>query len=359
MLAGEGMGPFLMRVVAPPRHALPADDTLGGGDVGRRGLADTDEAVLVEVLGGRTGRDDLAVEAHLAHLVGAHAGEQVVHRGEQIGDPCTAGLGEGELELREPLEDAAEDEVHQRTLRVERDLEEVHERHGRCGLVGRRAGAAVGVDGDVHLLAHLPQTVVVRVVERLDPVGGRGHGADEDATAQTVLLAPDGIGDRIVDVVDEDLTDTGATLGRLVHVVDHPAVVGAHTGETMLVLIGLGRLGEQHEAREEGRNRVRVDDLGHHAIGELIGVATIAVPVADAQIGVLQILEGVLVLLAPGIEVGDVLLLEVLAVLSVTSTGMCVCRDDDVVIIGSEHGESPWVPRRACADWIPDGSSET
>ena len=134
---------------------------------------------------------------------------------EELGDPGAAGLGDRELEVREALEHAAEDHVGQRALRVERDLQEVHQRHGRGLLVDGPAGAAVGVDDDLVLLAERPQRVVDGVVERLDPVAGGGHRADEDAAAQAVVVDPLGVGDGVVDVVEEDLADAGAGLGLL------------------------------------------------------------------------------------------------------------------------------------------------
>ena len=57
------------------------------------------------------------------------------------------------------------------------------------------------------------------------------------------------------------------------------------------------------------------------------------VPVPDAQVGVLQVLERVLVLPPPGVELVAVLRVEVLAVLRVASTGVAVGGDDDVPII--------------------------
>ena len=83
-----------------------------------------------------------------------------------------------------------------------------------------------------------------------------------------------------------------------------------------------------------------VDNFSNNAIGEHVAITTIVVPVADAQVSVLQILEGVLVLLAPCIKVIAVLGIEKLSILNVAATRVGVGRNDDVVIIRSEHDVS-------------------
>ena len=84
----------------------------------------------------------------------------------------------------------------------------------------------------------------------------------QHAAAQAVLLAPLDVVDRVVDVVQEDLADAGATLGEPAAPVGQPAVVGADAGEAVLVLVGGRRPGEQDEAREERRDGVGEHDLG-------------------------------------------------------------------------------------------------
>ena len=73
------------------------------------------------------------------------------------------------------------------------------------------------------------------------------------------------------------------------------------------------------------------------AVGELVGVAPVVVPVADAQVGVAQVLPRVLVLAAPGIEVVVELRVEVLAVGLVVRAGVAVGRDERVA-----EGIVPW-----------------
>src|SRR5262249_43951429 len=104
------------------------------------------------------------------------------------------------------------------------------------------------------------------------------------------------------------------------------------------------RLGEEHEAREERRHGVGEDDLADDAVVVLLLVAQLGGPVAGAELGVLQVLVRVLVLLPPGVEVVAVLLVEVLPGLGVAGTGVAVGGDDDVVIVGL-HGHlsiRPW-----------------
>ncbi|CAB4929812.1 unannotated protein [freshwater metagenome] len=206
----------------------------------------------------------------------------------------------------------------------------------------------MSVHRDVVLGTGCPEFVVVRVIERLDPVGCRRNCTNKHATAKTVFLAPDGVGDRVVDIVQEDLADAGATLRSAADVVSEPTIVGLHTGVTVFVLVRSWRLSKEHEVREERRNRVGVDDLGDDAVGKHVAITTIVIPVADTKIGVLQVLEGVLVLLAPCVEVIAVLGVKELAVLNVAATRVGVGRNDDVVIVRSEHGVS-------CGELAPEG----
>ena len=77
---GEGAGAFLVRVVAAPHDAVDADRAERGPDVGRGRLAHAHVAALLEVLGGRARRHQLAVEAHLADRVAA----DVVHEAVEV-----------------------------------------------------------------------------------------------------------------------------------------------------------------------------------------------------------------------------------------------------------------------------------
>ena len=105
-----------------------------------------------------------------------------------------------------------EQHVHERALRVEAHLGDHDHRDRRVPAVVGRAGAAVQVDRDVEVLEHRPQRVVVRVVERLHPLHVGRDVRQQHAAAQAVLLDPLRVLDRVVDVVEEDLTDAGTSL---------------------------------------------------------------------------------------------------------------------------------------------------
>jgi hypothetical protein len=107
--------------------------------------------------------------------------------------------------------------------------------------------------------------------------------------------------------------------------------MGADAGQPMAILVRLGRLGEQNEAREERRDRIGKVDLGDDAVGLLLLPALFAVPVPRPAV-VLQILEGVLVLAPPGVEILKEFGVKVLAILGVAAAGVRVCRDDRVVV---------------------------
>ena len=118
---------------------------------------------------------------------------------------------------------------------------------------------------------------------------------------QPVLLGPVDVGDRVVDVVQEDLRETGAASGPLVAEVDEPAVVRADADESALVVVGRRRGGDHRAGGEERRHRVRERDLGDDAVGVQVGDAALVVPVAGAAV-VLEVAERVGVLAAPGVE---------------------------------------------------------
>jgi hypothetical protein len=144
-----------------------------------------------------------------------------------------------------------------------------------------------------------------------------------------VVLAPADVLHRFVDVVEEDLRLTAATRRIGGHEVGEPAVVRADAGQAELEVLGAGCRCDDHARGEERRHGVREHDLGRHALGVEIGVATVVVPVAAATV-VLQVAEGVLVLAPPRVEGGLVLGGEVLAVLGVVATCVAVGRDDRV-----------------------------
>ena len=82
-----------------------------------------------------------------------------------------------EAQCREPFEHAAQNELHQRPLRIERRLVDVQQHRHRIVAVVRHAGAAMDVDGNLELLENRPESVVLGVVERLQPLDvGRDVG---------------------------------------------------------------------------------------------------------------------------------------------------------------------------------------
>ena len=92
------------------------------------------------------------------------------------------------------------------------------------------------------------------------------------------------------------------------------------------------RLGEEHEAREERRHGVGEDDLADDAVLLLLAVAHLVVPVAQRGGCRRRSLYGFLYLLAPRVEVVDVLGVEVLPVGRVAAAGVAVGRDDRVAV---------------------------
>jgi hypothetical protein len=145
-----------------------------------------------------------------------------------------------------------------------------------------------------------------------------------------VFLDPRRVLDRVVDVVEEDLPDAGARARPARAEVDEPAIVRLQTGAAVLVVLGLGRPREQHEARVERRHGIGEHDFTDDTVGVLVGVAPLVVPVADAEVGVAQVLPRVLVLLAPGVEIFVEPRVEVLAVRLVVRAGVRVRRDEGV-----------------------------
>jgi hypothetical protein len=316
-------------IVAAPHELVQADDVAGVG-VGLSGLADPHPHVLVEVLGGVLGQDVVGPVTDLAGGPGVtDAADVRVEAFEQRRHPGTPGLGEHHLEAGEPLEDAREDQLHQGAFGVERHLVDVEQHRHRVGAVVRVARAAVDVDRHLEVLQHLPQGVVAAVVQRLHPLDVRGDVGQQDAAAQAVLLDPAHVGDRIVDIVEEDLADAGTALGKLVAPIDQPAVVGRHPGMAVAVLLVGRRLGEQHEAGEERRDGVGEHHLGGDAVCLLLGVAHLVVPVAQLPL-VAQVLVRVLVLAAPGVKVRNELGVEVLPIGLVAAAGVTVGRNDRV-----------------------------
>ena len=139
-LAAVGIRAFGVRVVAAPHDAVDADV------VTQRGLDGTDEAradpaVPPEVLGRRERQllDRRAAEVVLRRRRYAHALGEPVEVGQRAGNPTRPLLGQHELESRMALEHAREDQVPERAVRVDRDLDEHHRARPRSATskVGR------------------------------------------------------------------------------------------------------------------------------------------------------------------------------------------------------------------------------
>jgi hypothetical protein len=139
-------------------------------------------------------------------------------------------------------------------------------------------------------------------------------------------VAPAHVGDRVIDVVEEDLPDPGAPLREARAPVGEPAVVRADAGEAQLVLLGHRRARDDRARREERRDRVGERHLRDDAVGLLLRDPPFVVPVLRAPAR-LQVLERVAVSAAPAVEVVEVPLLEVRAVHLVVAAGVAVGGD--------------------------------
>ena len=117
------------------------------------------------------------------------------------------------------------------------------------------------------------------------------------------------------------------------------AAMVADAGTALAVLLGGGRLGEQHEAGEEGRDRVGVGDLGHHAVLPLIGVAGLVVLVPGPP-AALEVAPRVLVAAPPLVELLVPFRLEILAVLGVAAAGMGVGCDQNIGFVAQTGSPS-------------------
>ena len=146
-----------------------------------------------------------------------------------------------------------------------------------------------------------------------------------------MVLGPAHVGDRFVDIVEEDLREAGAALGMIGAEVGEPAVVSPQSGEAQLEIVGRRRGRDDLAGGEERRHRVREDDLGDDAVLAEIAQPALVVPVAGPTV-VLQIAERVLVAAPPRVELVVVLGFEALAVLLMVAARVTVGRDDRVAI---------------------------
>ena len=186
--------------------------------------------------------------------------------------------------------------------------------------------------GTIELLAQLPQRLVVRVPERCEP-RVRRHGRQQDAAEHAhVLASPAHLGDRVVEVVEEDLHDagragraparrsrraSGCAPGRRPSAGRSPRSVGSERGEVAL--------------REERRDRVREQHLGVTPSCSAPARRRVAVPVAvrgrREQVG-----ERVLVGGGPRVELVVPARREVRLVVEQVGAGVPVDRDDRVPV---------------------------
>src|ERR1700733_5619045 len=190
------------------------------------------------------------------------------------------------------------------------------------------------VYGYLKILDDLPESVIGGIVERSDPRDIRCDIGEEDTAAEPVLLDPMDVGNGVVNVIEEDLTDTGAALGKVTTEIHQPTVVSPNAGKTMLVLFGPGGCCEKDEAGEKWGDGIGEDDLADDAIGFLLTVAHVVVPIAEPP-RVPEISIRVLVLGPPGVELAEVLGVEVLPVGRMAASAVAVGRYDGVVTICS------------------------
>src|SRR5699024_3280956 len=150
------------------------------------------------------------------------------------------------------------------------------------------------VHGHTELLASGPKRIVDGVVQRFDPFDVRRHVRQQDTSAQTVLLDPANVLDRIINIVEEDLSDPSSAFRKFITEILQPTIMGLNTGPALVVLFGGRGLGEEDEAREERRNGVWENDFSDDPISFLLLIAEFVVPVAEAPI-VAEILIRILV----------------------------------------------------------------
>ena len=220
---------------------------------------------------------------------------------------------------------------------------ELHHEHRHRRLVATRLGsrrARVVVDGHAEVLARRPDRVVVGRDQRGE-IRVRRHAGEEDAAEEVVLSRPLDLGDRVVDVVEEDLRHARPPARRVGTEVGHPAVVCLEPGPTQLVV--LGRRAPARAGCPDGKNGGMVFGKSTSATTPSSSSSCSAlrrVPVAVGGGGA-QVVPRVHVGLRPLVELVEVLRLEVLAVLVHLRAGVAVGRDDDVAVTGERGHRYP------------------
>ena len=161
--------------------------------------------------------------------------------------------------------------------------------------------------------------------------GVSGAAPGSRTPLEAVLVCPDDVGHRVVDVVEEDLGLPGPLVGVRGAEVGEPAVVGPDAGQSPLVVLGRRCRRDHGAGGEERRHRVGEDDLADDALAVQVAESALVVPVAGPAVA-LEVAERVGVLAAPGVELVAPFRVEVLPVLLVVAAGVAVRRDDDVVV---------------------------
>ena len=154
--------------------------------------------------------------------------------------------------------------------------------------------------------AHVgPDRVVVRVAKS----GGRSESGGTPGRRippnSPCSARPLDLGHRVVDVVQEDLRHARAATRRIGAEVGQPPVVGLQPRPAQLVLVVLGRSGEEVARREERRDRVGEDHLGDDAVVLELLQARLRVPVAIRGLAP-EVDERVHVRLRPLVELVEV-----------------------------------------------------
>ncbi len=244
---------------------------------------------------------DGAEEHRLGRAAVRHAPMEPIERLDTSWNPRRALLGQDDPQAGVALEDAAEDEMPHGAMREPRELDQHDRPRGLVVTEVGQAAAAVNVQHDAELFAQVPERLVDRIPQGRDR-GVRRHVRQQDAAEHVdVLLPPADLGERVVDVVQEDLREPGTPAGRGAAEVGHPTVVRLQTRPTMVV-VERGRLECREVAlREEGRHGVREQHLGREPLRLRLLQAPLAVPVAvrgrRLQVGV-----GIDVGGGPGVE---------------------------------------------------------
>jgi hypothetical protein len=116
MLSGERRSALVVGVVAAPHELVDADGMPRRRVLGS-GLAHTHPAVLLEVLRGGLREDVLVGVAHLTGATGlADLLERGVEPAQQRRQPRASHLRHDELEVREALEHARQQQLQERAL---------------------------------------------------------------------------------------------------------------------------------------------------------------------------------------------------------------------------------------------------